>query len=231
MKNMKEIQGLYQKFNQNYSLDIESAPQGSDAWFKLKLGVLSASNIHHIIPSKRGGYKVGRQTYMYQLVGQVCTGQHEDIGSAAMDWGNTNEDAARATFEMLHDTELTELPFIFKDDSFREGASPDAVDQWGSGVEIKCPYSTKNHIAFAADEVIKPEYQWQIQYTMRVTDAGSWHFCSFDPRMKKNPLAVKIVERDEEMQSVLSEEVPKFIEEYDQMLNKLGFKFGDQWKE
>lgn len=230
MKNQQEILKLYQTFSERFGLDIESAPQGSDAWFKLKLGVLSASNIHHIVPGRGGKYKQGRQTYLYQLVAQVCTGMHKDMGSAAMDWGSTNEDAARASFEMLNDTVLTELPFIFKDDSFREGASPDAVDEWGSGVEIKCPYATENHIAFAVDDIIKPEYQWQIQFTMRVTGAEAWHFCSFDPRMKKNPLAMKVVEKDQDVQAVLDEEVPRFIQEYDEMLKSLGFTFGDQWK-
>lgn len=231
MKNLQEIQKLYQSFKNKYGYDVQGAQQGSESWFTLKLGVISASNIHHLIPSKRGGYKVGRQTYMHQLVAQVCTGMHKDFASAATDWGHSNEDAARATFEMMNDTKLTELPFIFKDDSFREGASPDAVDEWGSGVEIKCPYATENHIAFAASDIIKPEYQWQLQYTMRVCDTDTWHFCSFDPRMKKNPLAVKLVKRDEDMQSVLDEEVPKFIEEFDVMLKGLGFDWGDQWKD
>lgn len=229
MKNLQDIQKLYQSFKNKYGYDIDGAAQGSEAWFHLKLGVLSASNIHHIVPGRGGKYKQGRQTYMYQLVAQVCTGMHKDFGSAATDWGNSNEDAARATFEMMNETTLTELPFVFKDESFREGASPDAVDEWGSGVEIKCPYASENHIAFAFDGIIKPEYDWQLQYTMRVCDADAWHFCSFDPRMKKNPFAVKLVKRDEEMQGILDEEVPKFISEMDEMLGALGFKFGDQW--
>lgn len=230
MKSIDEINGLYRKFEERYGHKIEGAQQGQETWFLLKLGVLSASNIHKIVPGKNGRYKQARLTYMHELCGQVCTGQHKDVGSAAMDWGNTNEDAARATFEMINETTLKELPFIFKDETFREGASPDAVDEWGSGVEIKNPYATENHIAFAASDIIKPEYQWQLQYTMRVCDTDTWHFCSFDPRMRKNPLAAKLVKREEEMQKVLDDEVPKFIKEMDDMLKVLGFKFGEQWR-
>ena len=230
MKSQKEIQSLYQRFEGRFGIKIDGAKQGSDDWFTIKLGVLSASNIHKIIPGRGGKYKQARQTYLYDLVAQVCTGQFPDISASAMDWGKSVEDSARATFEMMNDTSLTELPFVFKDDMFREGASPDAVDEWGSGVEIKCPYNSANHIAFALDEVIKPEYEWQMQYTMRVCDTDAWHFCSFDPRMKKNPMAVKLVKRDEEMQKILNDEVPKFIEEYDKALTTVGFSFGEQWK-
>lgn len=226
MKSLDEVKGLHKVFEERYKYPIANAQQGSEAWFNLKLGVVSASNAYKAVAGKT---TATRQTYMHELVAQVCTGQHPDIGSAAMDWGNSNEDAARASFEMMNDTKLTELPFVFKDNNFREGASPDAVDQWGSGVEIKCPYNSANHIAFIASDKIKPEYQWQIQYTMRVLDTDLWYFCSFDPRMKTKPLAIKTVKRDSEMQAKLDDLVPAFIEDMDKMLESVGVKFGDQW--
>lgn len=228
MKTLNDIEALYRVFEDKYGYKIEGVTQqGSESWFNLKLGVISASNASKVVAGKK---TATRQTYMNQLVAQVCTGLHKDISGPALTWGSTSEDAARATFEMLNETELVELPFVFKDATFREGASPDAVDQWGSGIEIKCPYASENHIAFAIDEEIKPEYQWQLQYTMRVCESDSWHFCSFDPRMKKNPLASKLVERDSEMQKKMDDLIPEFISDMDEMLKVLGFEFGEQWK-
>ena len=227
MKNLQEIQKLYQAFNAAYGMNIENAPQGSEAWFNLKLGVLSASNANKIV-AKKGTQT--RQTYLNQLLAQVCTGQHKDMDSAALSWGRAVEDQARATYEMQEDTEIVELPFVFKDASFREGCSPDGIDGWQTGVEIKAPYASENHIAFMVDGKIKPEWQWQMQYCMRILDCETYHFVSFDPRMRKGPIAIQIVDRDNEMQKKLNDAVPEFLLDMDKALGKLGFQWGDQWR-
>lgn len=227
MKSLGDIKKLYAIFEDRYNYKITNAKQGSGDWFNLKLGVVSASNVNRAV-AKKG--TATRDTYLHELVAQVCTGLHSDVSSAAMEWGTTNEDAARATFEMMNETKLTELTFVFKDDKFREGASPDAVDEWGGGVEIKCPYNSVHHIAFAASDKIKPEYNWQLQYTMRVFETDHWTFCSYDPRMKKNPLATMVVKRDEEMQKKMEDAIPEFISDMDIVLKSLGFEFGEQWQ-
>lgn len=227
MKNLSDIHALYGAFNDKYNHDIINAKQGGESWFFLKLGVISASNAYRAVAKKDSQTRLG---YLHELVAQVCTGQHNEFSSAATDWGSANEDAARATYEMLNDTELKEVPFCFKDSSFREGASPDALDKWGGGVEIKCPYNSVNHIAFAVSDKIKPEYQWQMQFTMRVFDTDHWYFCSFDPRMKKNPLSAKLVARDDDMQKKMDDMLPDFIADMDSLLASLGFSFGDQWR-
>ena len=71
MKTLKQIDSLLKKFEKKYKFTIAGADQGSEEWFKLKLGVLSASNANKIVA------KVGTQTratYMSELIAQVVTG-------------------------------------------------------------------------------------------------------------------------------------------------------------
>lgn len=215
------------EFEEKYNYKVINSQQGGESWFHLKLGVISASNAGKVIAKKT---TATRLTYLHTLAAQVLTKQHASFGSEACDWGTHNESAARASYEMMHNCELEELPFIFKDDTFRCGASPDALNKAsGDGVEIKCPFGSVNHMAFIASDKIKPEYLHQIQFSMWVMGIESWNFCSFDPRFSVKPLAVKIIKRDSEAQKKFDDLVPEFITDLDDVLMKFGVKFGDQW--
>ncbi len=229
MKSLAEIQSTLRRFEKLYGISSTQAQQGSAAWLALKLGVVSASNVHKIIPKSRGNGE-GRYTYLCELVAQVCTGQMNEVTSVEMQWGKDHEDAARATYELDSGNKITELPFVFLDDSFREGCSPDGLLSADKGIEIKCPYNSVHYIKFLDGDKIKDEYNWQVQYTMRVMQAGEWEFVQYDPRMKAFPYKAITVPRDEEKQKILADAVPAFISEMDLMLSKIGVKFGDQWK-
>ena len=89
------------------------------------------------------------------------------------------------------------------------------------------------HIATLLDGKIKPEYVTQCQYSMWVTGLDRWEFCSYDHRMRgaaSNRLVVIPQYRDAETMARFDEEIPKFISEMDEALERLGFKFFDQWR-
>jgi len=227
MKSIPQINDLLDTFSLKYDYPVVGAQQGSEAWFNLKLGVISASNASKAV-AKKGSET--RKSYMYSLISQVVTGQMQDLQNKYVDWGKHHEDAARATYEMLVNEPIDEVPFVFKDSSFREGCSPDAIVGGKRGLEIKCPYNTDNYVAFLVDNKIKPEYQWQYQYAMRVLDCDLFDFVQFDPRVEKKPIKILSVERDPAMQEKLDNEIPEFIAEMDKALNNLNTSFGSQWK-
>lgn len=206
--------------------DADFAEQGSDTWFKMKLGVLSASNAHKIVAKKGTATRDG---YIHELCAQIMTGEHESISGAALDWGKHLEDSARAAFEFKTGLELEEVPFVFKDDTFREGASPDALVIDKMGVEIKCPLNSANHIKSILDKP-KSEWLWQTNYQMRILGVDEWMFCSFDPRCTKLQLHTMIIERDEKKQKAFDEAVPEFLHDLDKALETLGVHFGSQWE-
>src|SRR3990167_5106863 len=107
MKTLADINKTLKAFEDCFNLPVKDAMQGSDAWFKLKLGVLSASNASKIVAKKDSET---RHTYMAELCAQVCTGIMEEINSKYLDWGNQNEDAARSSYEFFSGQTITEVP-------------------------------------------------------------------------------------------------------------------------
>lgn len=229
MKTLKEIEKLNKEFTKRFGLEINGFEQGSPEWRAVKLGVLSASNASKIV-AKKGSQT--RATYMAELVGQVATGLMKELSAKPLEWGKSHEDAARSAYEFQTDTKIEETLFIFKDKDFRAGCSPDGlILSKNRGAEIKCPYNTENYIQFLVNEKIKPEYEWQCQFSMWVSDAGSWDYGNYDPRMKKMPLKFITIDRDSEKQKKLDDSIPEFILEMDKMLASIGIGFGDHWKD
>lgn len=227
MKTLAEINKTLEEFERRFGIPVVGAMQGSEAWYKLKLGVISASNASKVVAKKDSET---RATYMAELVAQVCTGIMEDINAKAMDWGNQHEDAARSFYEFKSGHTMQQVPFVFLDTRYREGCSPDGLVTAAKGAEIKCPYNSAHFIKFLTDDKIKSEYVWQYQFTLRVMGADEWDFIQYDPRMKKTQMKVLTVTRDDDKQAMFDELIPAFIEDMDKMLLKIGVKFGDQWK-
>lgn len=200
--------------------------QGEDEWKALRSGVLTASHAHFLMPHKKTGKpKDSRITYMNKLIAQVCTGMSEEVNAKALEWGKVNEVAARAAYEFEAQEEIKDGGFVFNLNR-RVGASPDGlIVGKKKGLELKCPFSTETHIEFLLEDTIKDEYLAQCQWSMWVTEFDQWAFGNFDPRMKAHMLKIALQERDEKLMKYFDEEVPRFIEEMDAALKKLGVVF------
>lgn len=215
------------------ALLISQHPQGSEEWLKARLGVITASQAHALIldaRSKTPKYKEARKTYMNQLIGEVCTGYSEELNARALQWGKDNEDAAVAAYEFATGNEVEKIGLVYKDDKKRAGASADfKIKGRNHGGENKCPITPQVHIDFLLDGEIKPEYITQIQFSLWVTGWDAWDFTSYHPRMKLKMVHHVTIERDFSLMEYFDNEVPKFINEMDEKLEKIGIKFGSQW--
>jgi predicted phage-related endonuclease len=201
--------------------------QGSPAWQKLKLGVISASNVSKVLAKKGTETRNG---YMMELIGQIATREFDEINAKALDWGKANEVAARGAFEFETGAMVEQVGFIYGMNR-RIGCSPDGLIKGKpEGLEIKCPMTAKVHADFLANDKIKKEYLDQIQFSLFVSGHEVWHFCSFHPRFKSNLLKIRSFERDASVMERFENEVGEFIAEMDQALGKLGLTFGEQWQ-
>ncbi len=90
MKTKRQIDNLLKKFEKTYNYKVQGATQGSMDWFNLKLGVISASNAWKVVLNGKT-----RESYMYELIGQIGTKMMKDINNKYMEWGTLHEDAAR----------------------------------------------------------------------------------------------------------------------------------------
>jgi predicted phage-related endonuclease len=201
--------------------------QGTDAWLRAKLGVISASNISKVLAKKGTDTRSG---YLAELIGQICTGQMDELNAKALDFGKVNESAARASYEFESGNKVEQVGFIYGPGQ-RTGCSPDGmITKKNKGVEIKVPYTSKVFIEFLTMGKIKKEYQMQCQFSLWVTGFDTWDFVNFNPRMKKNMLHFVTIERDEKTMELFNEAIPEFVSEMDALLAVAGFKFGDQWE-
>lgn len=215
-----------------FGFDGGEVEQGSQEWHRMRAGVITASRVHDIIKSgrKKGSYSEARARYMKELIAQVCTGLLPDeINAKQLHWGKDNEPKARELYDPWGDHQITEIAFIYSDD-MRCGVSPDSLVDDNGALEIKCPWTTTQYIDQLLGGDPKPEYLTQIQYSLWITKREYWDFANYDPRMKRHDIHIVRHEPDIDLHNRLDEEIPKFIEEMDQVLESIGFTFNDIYK-
>lgn len=215
-----------------FGFDGGEVEQGTEQWHKMRSGVITASRVHDIIKKGRtkGSYSAARQSYMNELIAQVCTGLLPDEMTAKqVMWGKENEPKAIDLYDAFDDKDISQISFIYGH-NMRCGVSPDALVGDNGGLEIKCPWTTSQYIDQILGGEPKPEYLTQMQYSMWLTGREFWDFANYDPRMKKKNLHVVRHEPDLELFKVFDDEIPKFIEDMDKALNSIGFTFNDIYK-
>jgi len=184
--------------------------QGTEEWFAVRLGKVTASNIHAVMAKG----KATRANYMAKLIAERLTGQREDsYQSPAMAWGTEHEANAAAAYELHTGRQCDLVGFVDHPEIDGTGASPDRLVGAGGLVEIKCP-NTATHIATLTGGGIKRQYALQMQWQMACTGRGWCDFVSYDPRMPIDlMLHVQRVESDDEHISEIEDAVSKFIAE------------------
>lgn len=202
---------------------ILNLEQGSNEWLSARAMLITASECHKAISGKT---TATRATYMNEKIAFIATGEiGESFDNKAMEWGRAQEPVARAAYEFSKNVTVKEVGLVVSENK-RCGASPDGIiEATNSGLEIKAPFNSKNHIEFLLMDKIKSEYIYQVQFSLWVTGLDAWDFASFDPRMKKNLLKYHAIEKDEKLFERFDNEIGEFILDMDKALSKLGLEF------
>lgn len=91
-------------------VEIVDCEQGSDSWWRAKLGIPSASDFKKVLA---GGDGLTRDEYMRKLAGEAVWGvRREDYRNADMERGNAMEPYLRNFYAMEHDAELAQVGFV-----------------------------------------------------------------------------------------------------------------------
>lgn len=190
---------------------IHKCEQGTDEWFKIKLGKASASHFKDVLNKK-----TGRGLYMRRLAGEYLTGERADaFSNPLMDAGVEREAAARIYYEQVNNVKVKEIGF-YQSGEF-VGISPDGLVGDDGGVEIKCPL-TSTHIQYVQDNKMPNSYVAQVQGAMYATGRKWWDFVSYDPRMQGRKYHCIRVMRDDKYIATLSEAVDTFVDELKDMI-------------
>jgi putative phage-type endonuclease len=201
---------------------IEMMDQGSEEWFTIRIGKVTASRVADVLAKTKSGYSASRDNYMAQLVCERLTGQKaEGFTNAAMQHGTETEPLARAAYEALKDVLVDEVGFVPHPTIQMAGASPDGLVGEDGLLEIKCP-NTATHIDTLLSESVPTKYYTQMQFQLACTGREWCDFVSFDNRLPPElQLFVKRVPRDDTYIKLMEAEIVQFIAELDDKINKL----------
>lgn len=199
----------------------ESNIQGSDAWLKSRVGIVTTSRFADIMTKIKYGEAAARYNYKAEIIAERLTGlPTESFTSGAMQWGIDHEAEARAIYATITGKEVTETGLV-KHKTIKAGASPDGLVGSDGLIEIKCP-NTATHIMTLLSEVAPKKYYAQMQGQMWITGRKWCDFVSYDPRLDpKRAIFITRVERDDDYIESLEDAVLDFLEEVDELITQL----------
>lgn len=207
--------------------------QRSDEWFSARLGKVTASRVSDVIAKTKTGASASRANYMAELLCERLTGEKaQSFSSAAMQWGEEQEGAARAAYSLMTDATVDLVGFVVHPEIPFLGASPDGLVGEDGLVEIKCP-NTATHIDTLLRGEIEKKYVTQMMVQMACTGRKWCDFVSFDPRLPPEmQLWIKRVERDQAKISEITSEVISFLGELDAKEAELRARYmeREQWQ-
>jgi putative phage-type endonuclease len=169
--------------------------QGSEEWFKIRLGKLTASNAQAIAADGKG-----LETLAFEKVAEIITHKakpsytNEDI-----ERGKELEAMARNSYEVETGIVAKQVGFIELDEF--TGCSPDGLIGEDGLLEIKC----KNDVNFARylyDGKIDPEHEWQMQMQMLVSGRKWVDYVIFNENFPKTTVIVRVARNEEEIKQL-----------------------------
>jgi putative phage-type endonuclease len=194
--------------------------QGSEEWFKARLGKVTASGVADVLAKTKTGVSASRGNYLIKLAIQRTTGViEESFTNDAMQWGKDNEAQARVAYEIASNCFVDQIAFVEHPTIKWFGASPDGLVDDDGLVEIKCPNSATHWEYFKAKAPPR-KYYIQMQAQMACTNRKWCDFVSFDPRMpERSKLLIVRVPRDVEFIAEMENEVQLFLDEVQAEVN------------
>ena len=193
-------------------IDIYTYPQRSVGWFKIRLGVISASCFGKVLAAGSGKT---RHNYMVELYNELRTGIHKQgYQSPDMLRGTRREPDARKEYEFVTGNSVDEIGFAINNHS---GCSPDGLVGADGGVEIKCVKPSVQARTVKANKM-PPVHRPQVQGCMKVLNCAWWDFVSYSPDAK-NYLFIKRIKRDEKYIKKLDNAIELFYSELIEMMD------------
>jgi len=196
---------------------IHNCEQGSEEWFAVKCGKVSASHFGDVLNKK-----TGRRTYMLKVLAERMSGElMSGYSNKAMEDGIELEPVARECYEDIFGP-VQQVGFVELNDYV--GCSPDGLIGDDGGLEIKASYPN-THIDYILSGKLPAVYVPQVQGNMWVTGRKWWDFVSFCPKIKDRPFWQIRVERDEKYIENLTAEVDRFINDMKELEQKIKAPF------
>jgi hypothetical protein len=189
-------------------IEVFDMPQGSEEWFAVRRGIVTASEFSTVLAQGRGGGdSKTRRTYMLKLMGERMTGDPMyHYQNDHMERGHVQEPDARNMYAFVADVEPKPVGFI-RNGSV--GCSPDSLIGDDGMLEIKTKLAHLQ-LDVLLGGTVPTEHVAQIQGQLWVTGRQWCDFVSYCPKL---PLFTQRVTRDEEFIARLKKAVDLFERE------------------
>ena len=169
--------------------------QRSDAWFELRKGKITSSEIYKIMGNgrKEDGLTETGRTYLLERVSEILGGapsvsHPSGVKPAALEWGTELEEVAIQYYSEVNNIEVIKASFIPFSNYY--GGSPDGLLPPKGIIEVKCPFSSANHFkhGLIKDDndfkKVATSYYYQCMSNIICAEADWCDFISFDPRVE-----------------------------------------------
>lgn len=205
----------------------EEAPQGSDEWHRLRLGMPTASVFGTIMAQGTDGERsLTRTKLLYRLAGEILTGEvSESYQNDAMRRGNDMEPEAISDFEFTHSTEVERVSFVrlrIVDKLFGErivGCSPDGFVGKDRVVEVKTMRPDLLIALLESGKPFPPEHRAQCQGTLWITGR---RLCTLKIFYRGFPVSPEyVIERDEAYIAEIKREVEIFQFDLKRLIDRM----------
>ena len=197
-------------------IEIIDCEQNSDEWLRARLGLPTASMFATVMASGRGGGEsLTRKKYLYQLAGEIITGEtSEGYTNAAMQRGHELESEALVAYSLTNNDDIVKVGFVRNG---QKGASPDSLLGDAGALEIKTKQpNVLIETLMRAD--FPPEHKAQCQGVLWVAEREWIDLCAYWPKM---PIYVKRAYRDEEYIKTMADAVDRFNDELAATVDKI----------
>ncbi len=195
-------------------------PRSAD-WFKLRLGIPTASEFHKVITP---GGKLSKQSpgYAYSLLAELMLGRPLDSPETTwMTRGTELEDQAIMAYEVVTGIE-TSLGGFITNDAGTAGCSPDRLVGDDGILEMKVP-APQTHVGYLLTRDFGDEKKVQVQGQLWVSERKWVDLVSYHPEL---PPVILRVERDEEYIALLADALDSFVAVVADLKAKLIEKYG-----
>jgi YqaJ-like viral recombinase domain len=203
-------------------LVILDVVQGTEDWFRARMGMPSASNFHTVMAAGRDGdASMTRAEYMRRLAGEIITDEpaEETFKSRAMERGKEMEPQAIADYERRKGVEVQRVGLGINFSGLKKCcASPDGLVGFGGGLETKTMRPDKMIVLLEKNVTMPPEHRAQVMGNMLVFERDVWDFKIFYPKMPDFTVSVF---RDDAYIRELHNQIEIFNHELGRMVQKL----------
>jgi hypothetical protein len=195
---------------------IVDCEQGSETWFRARMGRPTASEFATVLAKgKGGGPSLTRRAYLYRLAAEIISDEPaETYSNAHMDRGKALEPEARDLYAFMTNTEPVRVGFIHNETA---GASPDSLIGNAGALEIKTKLPHLLIECILADE-FPPEHKAQCQGVLWV---GGREWIDIAVYWPKLPLFIKRAYRDENYIADLAAKIAEFNAELAEIVTKV----------